>query len=553
MPIHSLNLNLNRAETVVGIVGTGVMGRGIAQIAAQAQCVVLLYDTNESAAENAKKALGEQFQKLADKGKIKPEVARFAAENIKVIHSLNEFAACSVVVEAILENLDIKKRLFAQLEEIVSEHCILATNTSSLSVTSIAAGCKTPERVAGFHFFNPVPLMKVVEVIGGVLTSSEVSTALFEFAKHLGHTPVRAKDTPGFIVNHAGRGYGTEALRVLSEGVATVPQLDAILRDGAGFKMGPFELLDLTGLDVSHPVMESIYHQFYQEPRYRPSPLTALHLSAGLLGRKSGRGFYSYSSGSGTASVAAPASATAASPVLEAASLTNLLSAERVVELKGQFEKRTLWLSSTNPEAAQNIAALAAKIGIAVEHSAKPSGTSLCVVFPLGEDATTAALAEGCNPSCTVALETLTAFNKHRTVMSTPVTTPEICQLALHFFRADGIAATLVSDSAGMVVQRVLATVVNIGCDIAQQRIATPVDIDLAVTLGLGYPQGPLRWGDSLGAPRVLKILENLQKFYGDPRYRPSPWLKRRALLKVSLLTQENVENVENIKNQNCM
>jgi 3-hydroxybutyryl-CoA dehydrogenase len=211
-----------------------------------------------------------------------------------VTDALEDLAACHFVIEAIPENLELKRNLFQSLEPIVGEKCLLATNTSSLSVTAIAAGCRLPGRVGGFHFFSPVPLMKIVEVIDGVLTEPWVGKALTELAIRMGHTPVRAKDTPGFIVNHAGRGFGTEALHIYGEGVAEFYEIDRILRDAAGFRMGPFELFDLIGLDVSHPVIASIYHQYNQEPRFRPSPITGPRVEAGLLGRKSGRGFYTY-------------------------------------------------------------------------------------------------------------------------------------------------------------------------------------------------------------------------------------------------------------------
>jgi 3-hydroxybutyryl-CoA dehydrogenase len=212
-------------------------------------------------------------------------------------NALSELSDCSLVVEAIVERIDIKKGLFAELEAIVGSQAVLATNTSSLSVTAIAADLKYPQRFAGFHFFNPVPLMKVVEVIAGLKTDPSVCDALTRFARQMGHTPVQAQDTPGFIVNHAGRGYGTEALRIVSEGVADFATIDRILKDQAGFRLGPFELMDLTALDVSHPVMESIYHQYYEEPRYRPSVITAQRLAGGVVGKKVGEGFYRYENG----------------------------------------------------------------------------------------------------------------------------------------------------------------------------------------------------------------------------------------------------------------
>ncbi|MGB2680150.1 MAG: 3-hydroxyacyl-CoA dehydrogenase NAD-binding domain-containing protein, partial [Candidatus Competibacter sp.] len=290
-------LDANRPDLIMGIVGSGLMGSGIAQIAAQAGIAVRLYDVQPEAAVQARATIAQTLAKLAEKGKLTAAAAEAASTRISVVETLEQLSGCHLVVEAIIEDIEAKRDLFQRLEAIVDEDCILATNTSSLSVTAIAAACRLPGRVGGFHFFSPVPLMKVVEVIDGLLGKAAVGDALTALARRLGHTPVRAKDTPGFIINHAGRGYGTEALRIAGEGIADFATIDRLLRDTYGFRMGPFELLDLTGLDVSHPAMESIYNQFYQEPRFRPSPLTRQRLAAGLLGRKSGRGFYLYRDG----------------------------------------------------------------------------------------------------------------------------------------------------------------------------------------------------------------------------------------------------------------
>ena len=288
---------MNETPCPVGVAGTGLMGRGIAQIAVQAGMPVMLYDSRPGAAQEAREAIIATLEKLAAKGKLAAADVDAAAGRLSAAAELAEFAPCTLVVEAIVENLDAKRALFQALEAVVAPGCILATNTSSLSVTAIAAACQEPGRVAGFHFFSPVPLMKIVEVVAGPLTDAGVADRLVDLAQRMGHAPVRAADTPGFIVNHAGRGYLTESLRLLGECVAPHTEIDRILRLGAGFRMGPFELLDLTGLDVSQPVMESIYDQYYQEPRFRPSPIARQRLMARLLGRKTQRGFYRYEEG----------------------------------------------------------------------------------------------------------------------------------------------------------------------------------------------------------------------------------------------------------------
>jgi 3-hydroxybutyryl-CoA dehydrogenase len=504
-------LDATRTDLSLAVVGTGVMGRGIAQIAAQAGLRVLLYDTRSEAAPAARDHVAQMISRLAEKGRLAPDAAKTAIGRIEIANVLEHLDSCDVVVEAVVEELETKRELFTQLEGIVSPECVLATNTSSLQVTAIAATCKRPDRVAGFHFFNPVPLMKVVEVIDGVMTAPWVGEALTVLAERMGHTPVRAKDTPGFIVNHAGRAYGTEAFQILREGIAEFHQIDRVLREGAGFRMGPFELLDLTGLDVSHSVMESIYNQYYQEPRYRPSPIAAQRVVAGLFGRKSGgRGFYRYTDGKAESIADAPVPRGTDGPV---------------------------WVSHDGPGA--DLDDLVTRLDAHRQRGAATDDRTLCLVAPLGRDATTAALAERLDPARTVAVDCLAGLTKRRTLMSTPLTTPAMRDAAHALLAKDGVPVTVIHDSPGFIAQRVIAQIVNIGADIAQQRIASPQDIDRAVTLGLGYPVGPLAWGDAIGPARILAILGELFDFYQDPRYRPSPWLKRRARLGVSLLTPE--------------
>ncbi|WP_207486054.1 3-hydroxyacyl-CoA dehydrogenase [Arenibaculum pallidiluteum] len=501
-----------RADLVLGIVGIGAMGRGIAQIAATSGAEVRFVDARPGAAEEARAAIAAILDGLAAKGRMDRAAATAAAARLKPVAGLADLSDAHVVVEAIVEDLEAKRALFAELEKAVGPDCILATNTSSLAVAAIAAACARPGRVAGFHFFNPVPLMRIVEVIGGALTEPWVTDALTGLARRFGHRPVRAADLPGFLVNHAGRGLTTEALRLLHEGVAGVEDADRILREACGFRMGPFEFLDLTGLDVSLPVMETIYRQFYDEPRFRPSVLLGRRLAAGLLGRKSGRGFYTYRDGRPVAGAEPPAPVAAPRPV---------------------------WIAAEEDGWRKALADLAMHAGWTVDAGAQAGPGSLCLVAPLGRDATETALEHGLDPRRTVAVDLLPGLAARRTLMTTPLTEPAWKDAAHALLAADGTPVTTIRDSHGFVAQRVLATIVNIACDMAQQRIATPDDIDAAVRLGLGYPQGPLAWGDALGPMRVLGILERILAGTGDPRYRPSPWLARRARLGVSLLTPE--------------
>ena len=504
---------MDEARPLLGVVGNGLMGRGIAQVAAQAGIDTLLHDSRAGAAEAAKDGIATQLHRLAEKGKLATADAARAVERLQPVASLAELARCRIVIEAIVEDLEAKRELFRALEHVVAADCILATNTSSLSVTAIAAACQHPERVAGFHFFSPVPLMKVVEVIDGVRTQPAVTERLVQLARAFGHAPVRARDTPGFLVNHAGRAYGTEALRLLSEGIAEFDVIDDVLRDAAGFRMGPFELMDLTGLDVSQPVMDSIYHQFYEEPRFRPSPVLAQRRLGGLLGRKTGAGFYRYVEGTRQ-----PIGARAASPAPREA---------------------TVWVSRAEAARRSEVEALVMRLGARVDGGARPAPGSICVLTPWSFDATAAALAEDLDARRCVAIDAWFGLGTRRTLMTTPVTDPAVREAAHGLFAADGVPVSVIHDSPGFVAPRVIAQVVNVACDIAQQRIATPADIDRAVTLGLGYRQGPLAMGDALGGERVLALLEGLLEFYGDPRYRPSPWLTRRARLGVPLATPE--------------
>ena len=500
---------------LVGLVGAGAMGRGIAQIAAQGGCQVLLFDAQSGAADTARAAVQEQWQRLLSKGRISEEQLQAWSARLQPVADMAALKDCTLVVEAIVERLDVKQAVFAQLEAVVAPDAVLVSNTSSLSVTQIAAGLQRPARFAGLHFFNPVPLMKVVEVIAGLKTDPALCDTLAQAVRQWGHQPVQAQDTPGFIVNHAGRGYNTEALRIVGEGIADFATIDRILRDQAGFRLGPFELMDLTALDVSHPVMEAIYRQYYDEPRYRPSVITAQRLAGGVVGKKAGQGFYRYDNGRAQVPPEPPVPDVAVLP--------------------------PVWVS---PQATRRAAlcALLHTLGAELETHATPSAQALIVVAPLGLDVSAAAVAERLDATRTVGIDLLIddCATQRRVLATNPATRADMRAAAHALFARDGKAVSVVRDSGGFVTQRVLATIVNIAADICQQRICTPQDLETAVTLGLGYPQGPLALGECWGAERVLQVLDNLQTVYGDPRYRPSPWLRRRALLGLSLMHAED-------------
>ncbi len=503
----------------VGIVGTGAMGRGIAQLAAQTGAQVLLFDVNAQAALEAKKSIEAQWQKLLSKEKINLSQFNAYSACLQPVTQLSELQHCELIVEAVVELLNVKQELFAQLEALVSVDCVLTSNTSSLSITSIAKVLKHPERFAGFHFFNPVPLMKVVEVVRALKSDAVVLEKLCAFTKAFGHTPIIAEDTPGFVVNHAGRAYGTEALRVVSEGVSDFATIDRILKDQVGFKLGPFELFDLTALDVSHPVMESIYNQYYQEPRYRPNYITAQRLAAGVVGKKVGEGFYKYKEG------VCVIPDEDVHPSLQDIPLESL---------------PPVWISARAARRAPLFQMLK-DLGVNIETASQPSPNALCLVAPLGFDVTTACILERLDPARTIGIDMLfdDQETKRRVIATNPALRQDIKKAAQVIFTLDGKALSVIRDSGGFVTQRVVACIVNIASDICQQQICTPQDLDLAVKLGLGYPKGPLGLGNHLGAENILEVLFNLQTVYADPRYRPSPWLRRRGALGLSLLHVE--------------
>ena len=502
--------DLQRPDLIVAIIGTGTMGRGIAQVCAQAGMRTLLFDSQPGAATEATASIGKALDGLVAKGRMTADAKQDVIDRLRPIASLDDVAPAGIVIEAIVEDLATKRDLFCALEKRIAPDAVIATNTSSLSVTEIAAGCASPARVAGLHFFNPPPLMRLVEVIGGLRSDPQLVAALTGFACRIGKQAVVATDTPGFVVNHAGRAYGPEALRIVAQGIATPREVDLLMKEAAGFRMGPFELLDLVGADVAHAVMVSIFERYFGDPMYQPSAELAVRVAGGLLGRKTKQGFYNYDS---LPAASAPTVQVAAQPLPASAWIADEDGGRELAE----------WLKSA---------------GVKTQLGGAPATHVLCCVTPLGEDATGATVRLKLDPARTVAVDMLGGFKGRRTVMKTPLTTPETLGAAVAALSA-GAPVTVINDSPGFVVQRLLAMIVNIGTRIAELRIAAPGDIDTAVELGLNYPKGPLALGDMLGVRRVVAVLDGMHKVTLDPKYRATTWLRRRALLGVSLHTPD--------------
>lgn len=375
----------------IGIIGAGAMGSGIAQVAATANCTVNLYDTRPEALAISQEKLAKIMNRLVEKERITAEKAADIQANINYVESLETMAQSDLVIEAIVEKLEIKKEVFSTLETIVSDQCILATNTSSLPVTAIAAACKHPERVLGIHFFNPAPLMKLVEVIPAIQTDQAVFDQAKSTIDSWGKLTVEAKDTPGFIVNRVARPFYGEALRLLEEGVADVATIDWAMTKIGGFRMGPFTLMDYIGNDINYAVTETVFKAFYYDSRYRPAFTQKRLTEAGYLGRKSGRGYYDYR-----------------------------------------------------------------------ENAEKP--------IP-NED------------------ETL----------------------------------------GQKIVDRIVAMLINEAADALHLNIASRDDLDLAMTKGVNYPKGLLKWADEIGLSKCVSRLDDLFEEYHETRYRCSPMLRRMA------------------------
>jgi 3-hydroxybutyryl-CoA dehydrogenase len=502
-----------RNATVL-VVGAGIMGAGITQVAALAGHRVRLFDTREGAAVQARDRLAATLTTLADKGRLATDTARAAIDRIEPLAALADARDAGLVVEAIVEQLDTKRDLFRQLEDIVAPDTVLATNTSSISVTAIANGLRHPGRLVGMHFFNPVPLMRLVEVVSGLQTTPAVAEAIFELGRDWGKVPVHARSTPGFIVNRIARPFYAETLALLQEQAASPQVLDACLK-AAGFRMGPCELMDLIGHDTNFAVTNSVYEANFFDKRYVPSLVQREMVAGGLLGRKSGRGFYRYEGGvAGAESLPvtvheAPATARQVT-VHGSGAIAEFLEQAATAALATQGwgparERDSEWVGL-----AVDGARLVLTDGRTAQQLAHELGAAEVAVF---DRATVEPVKPGTALAYAVAPGASEAWRTQ----------------APAWLSALGFVPLPVADSPGLVVARTLAMLVNEAADAVLQGVCDTAGADAAMKLGVNYPAGPFEWLARWGVAGVTGVVRALDREYRGERYRVSPWLRRQS------------------------
>jgi len=496
--------------TRLGVVGAGTMGAGIAQLGCAAGMEVLLHDPVEEALSRGAERVEQGLRKWIDKGRAGED----SLPLLRVTPRLEELAPCDLVIEAAPERPDLKRELFASLSEVCGPDTVLATNTSSIPVTSLAGAAARPENVVGMHFFNPPPLMALLEVIRADQTGERALDLARETGEAMGKQVILAADGPGFLVNRCGRPFGAEALRLLQERLATHEQIDRICRMGGGFRMGPFELMDLVGVDVGFEVAKSFTELSFGEPRWKPSPIQARMVAAGRLGRKAGRGYYDYAE-SGPYRPDDPEPA----PGADSAMVAIVGDGPLADALRERARAAGHDLREGGP------AELVVDAGVTPAQS-PPGGAPLLVLCAASS------LAARGEPGA-IGFHLLPPVDDCRLVELTrgPGAQPFAAEAAESFFGGLGFATEWVEDAPGLVLGRIVCQLVNEACFAVGEGVGGEDEVDTGLTLGLSHPRGPFAWCEAIGVEHVCSVLDALWRERREERYRLAPLLHRRAML----------------------
>ncbi|HEV2873846.1 MAG TPA: 3-hydroxyacyl-CoA dehydrogenase NAD-binding domain-containing protein [Thermoleophilaceae bacterium] len=502
------------APTTLGVVGAGTMGAGIAQLGCAAGMTVLLHDPVDGALEGGAERVRSGLRKWIERRRAGED----SLERLRRAASLDELAGCELVIEAAPEHADLKRGLFASLSRVCGPKTVLATNTSSIPVTALAGAAEQPENVVGMHFFNPPPLMKLLELIRADQTGERALGVARAAGEAMGKQVILAADGPGFLVNRCGRPFAGEALRLLQERVASHEQIDRICRMGGGFRMGPFELMDLVGVDVGYAVARSFTELSFGEPRWKPSPIQARMVDAGRLGRKTGRGYYDYT-GERPYRPEDPEPA-AAGGVDGPATLVAILGEGRLADgLRERARAAGYELREGGP------AELVVDAGL--EPAATPPGGAPLLVLCAG-----ASLAARGEPGA-IGFHLLPPLGDSRLVELTRLPSAQrfAADAAEDFFARLGFAAEWVGDAPGLVLGRIVCQLVNEACFAVGEGVGSEEDVDAGLTLGLNHPRGPFAWSEAIGIEHVCATVDALWRERREERYRLAPLLQRRAML----------------------
>jgi 3-hydroxybutyryl-CoA dehydrogenase len=504
----------------IGVVGAGTMGSGIAQLACQSGARTLLHDPFPDALERGAEQIKRHLERGAERGRWSAEEADAASARLETASRVEDLAPCELVIEAAPERLDVKQELFAGLSDgVVSQDCVLATNTSSLLVTAVASAATRPERVVGMHFFNPAPLMRLLEVVAGVRSSPEALAVARAAGEAMGKVVIDAVDGPGFLVNRCNRPFGLEGQRALAERLATVEEIDRICRLGGGFRMGPFELSDLVGVDVGLDVARSFYEQSFAEPRWRPSPFVVKMVAAGATGRKSGQGYYDYARDPYRSPDPEPRTAGGGNGLV-------VIAGESPVAFALAHAAGEAGWQVARPGESDEVPSLIIDCTAGEELEAPLQGGPSMILCAAGSLAT---LDPGGNA---VGFHVLPPLGESRLVELTrgPDSADSAASAAERFFTTLGKHTAWVGDAPGLVLGRIVCGVINEAAFALGEGVGSAEDIDAGMVYGLNYPRGPLSWADEIGLDHVYAVIAGLHDELGEERYRPASELRRRVL-----------------------